>query len=281
MGMRNVDREILGRLDSKSLESQFLSEVQVGLGCSPFEARAVLGVAQEVFGPYLGGEGSRTPPGYMTLVVVDADEPAGKAISECAKRTVCLEVHRGPEDDRVLHEEGARGFRQGRIADLCQEAMSQGGLLTREDLAYRVFFVSLRTVSRDFAAMRESDPGVMLPLRSTRHDIGPVLTHRTGIVRLALEGRTTTEICLILRHSPAAVANYLSTFVRCVQLRREGMQEGQIAFLLRRGRSLVRQYLEMYEECEGDANWRYHLSELLRLGDAGREKKEGRGHRDG
>ena len=64
----------------------------------------------------------------MTLVVVEADEPAGKAVLECAKRTVCLEVHRGPEDDRLLHKKGARGFRQARIADLCQEAMSQGGV---------------------------------------------------------------------------------------------------------------------------------------------------------
>lgn len=37
-------------------------------------------------------------------------------------------------------------FRQARIVDLCQEAMSQGALLTREDLAYRIFFVSTRSV---------------------------------------------------------------------------------------------------------------------------------------
>ena len=46
----------------------------------------------------------------------------------------------------------------------------------------------------------------MIPLRSTVHDIGPVLTHRTQIVRLALEGKTTSQICRILHHCPQAVA---------------------------------------------------------------------------
>ena len=52
-------------------------------------------------------------------------------------------------------------------------------------------------------------------MRSTLHDIGPVLTHRTQIVRLALQGKTTSQICQIMHHSPEAVANYLSTFTRC------------------------------------------------------------------
>jgi DNA-binding NarL/FixJ family response regulator len=94
------------------------------------------------------------------------------------------------------------------MVEICQEALSQGGLLTAEDLAYRVFFVTPRTISRDLTALRQAEPGVMIPMRSTVHDLGPVLTHRTEIVRLALEGKTTSEICTALRHSPRAVANY-------------------------------------------------------------------------
>ena len=83
----------------------------------------------------------------------------------------------------------------------------------------------------------------MISLRSTVHDIGPVLPHRTEIVRLALEGKTTRQICQILRHRPQAVTNYLSTFTPCVQLVRRDMQVGQIAFLLRRGKGLIQRYL--------------------------------------
>ena len=158
--------------------------------------------------------------------------------------------------------------------------MSQGALLTREDLAYRVFFVSTRTITRDLHVLREANPDVMIPLRSTVHDMGPVLTHRTKIVRLAMEGKTMTQICGIMRHSPQAVNNYLSTFVRCVHLKRRDMQVGQIAFLLRRGKALVQQYLNIVTECESDKNMSYHLEELLRLGTcsnggkkSGRERK--------
>jgi hypothetical protein len=100
-----------------------------------------------------------------------------------------------------------------------------------------------------------------------------VLTHRVQIVRLALQGKTTTEICRILRHSPAAVANYLSTFTRCAQLAQRQLHASQIAFLLRRGRALIRQYLDLLTECQRDPTMAYHLEQLLQLGQMGGEKK--------
>jgi predicted transcriptional regulator len=109
------------------------------------------------------------------------------------------------------------------------------------------------------------------------HDIGPVLTHRTKIVRLALEGKTMTEICQIMHHSPQAVSNYLSTFSRCAHLAQKKMQVGQMAFLLRRGKRLVQQYLDLLTECQSDTNMTYHLEELLRLGTCpGGKKGDGR-----
>lgn len=279
MGRRNVRLEELRRLGLKSLESRFLEEVREGLGCSPFEAEAVLGVLREVYYPYMDESSTSAPPGRVTLVAVDADEPSGKAMADCEMRTVCLTVHRGAEDDRLLREQGPTGFRRARLAALCQEALSQGALLTREDLAYRVFFVSPRTISRDLAALREADPSGVIPLRSTVQDIGPMLTHRVEIVRLALEGKTTSEICRITRHSPAAVANYLATFVRVAQLADQGLQVGQMAFVLRRGKGLIRQYVELLGTCESDRNRAYHLREMLRWGEGG--KKEGGGGRHG
>ena len=273
MGVRDAKREELNRLDCKTLDAQFKTTIGQGLNCSPFEAEAVVEVVHEVYGAALGGSESAALPGRISLVAVDAEEPAGKPVAECEKQTVRLTVHRGGQDDRCLQEQGADGFRQSRIPDLCQEALSQGALLTREDLAYRIFFVSPRTISRDLQALRKADPKTLIPLRSTVHDIGPVLTHRTQIVRLALEGKTTSQICQIMRHSPAAVANYVSTFTRCAQLAKENMQVGQIAFLLRRGRGLVERYLELLEECRTDKNLSYHLEELLRIGQAGPLKK--------
>ena len=276
MGRRNVRLEELRRLESKTLDARFLSEVREGLGCSPFEAEAVLDVVREVYFPFLDEARPMGPPGKVTLVAVDADEPAGKSVKDCEKRTVCVTVHRGPDDDKLLKEGGPGAFRRARLVDVCQEALSQGGLLTREDLAYRVFFVSPSTITRDVRALRKKDPHLVIPMRGTIQDMGPVLTHRVEIVRLALEGKTTTEICDITRHSSTAVANYVSTFTRCAQLAEREMQAGQIAFLLRRGRRLIEQYLQLLATCRKDKNRAYHLEELLRIGGGKKiEEREG------
>lgn len=273
MGVRNAEQETLRRLDSKTLDAQLRQVLVSGLNCSPFEADAVIAAAQEVYFPFFEAAGEpRARPGYVSLVAVAADEPAGKAIIDCGKQNVSLQLHRGAADDQLLAREGPRGFRRQRIPELCQQALSQGVLLTREDLAYRIFFVGLRTISRDLAWLRANDARP-LPLRSTVQDIGPVLTHRVEVVRLALEGKTTTQICDILRHSPEAVANYLGTFTRCAQLSRQGFEAGQIAFLLRRGRGLMERYLELLAQCGKDKLWSYHLEELLAVGRASGEKK--------
>jgi Protein of unknown function (DUF1670) len=267
MGIRNPGREELLRLESKTLDAQFLTAVEQGLNCSPFESRAVLEVVKEVYFPFLSqAQTSALLPGKITLVGVCADEPAGKPIAKCTKRTVCLMLHRGVEDDRLLQKQGPEQFRRARIPDLCQEALSQGVLLTREDLAYRIFFVNPRTISRDLSAIRKQDLQLPVPLRSTVQDIGPVLTHRVEIVRLALAGKTMTEICRATRHSPVSVGNYLSTFTRVAQLSERKMSASQIAFLLSRGRSLIDRYLELLAQCQQDENFKYHLDQLIRLG---------------
>jgi hypothetical protein len=276
MAIRNRSREELLRLECKTLDARFKKEVQHGLNCSPFEAEAVVNVVREVYLPFVDRESPHGPPGKITLVAVSADEPAGKPVADCDKRTVHLSVHGGAKDDELLCKQGAAAFRRSKIPDICQEAMSQGALLTREDLAYRIFFVSTRTITRDLSWLRLADPQVPIPLRSTVHDIGPVLTHRVQIVRLALQGKTTTQICNIMHHSPEAVANYLSTFARCAHLARQEMQVGQIAFLLKRGPGLIKHYLDLLRECEGDKNMSYHLDELLRLGRIEGKKRRGR-----
>jgi len=101
MGVRRR-KQAVERLSWKTLEARFLAEIQDGLGCSPFEAQAVLDVVEEVYFPFLDGTVSYAPPGKVTLVAVDAEEPAGKPVAECRKQTVCVTVHRGRVDDEIL-----------------------------------------------------------------------------------------------------------------------------------------------------------------------------------
>ena len=99
MGVRNRRREVLERLDSKSLDARFTTEIQQGLNCSPFEAEAVLDVVKEVYFPFLVADATLAPPRKVTLIAVA--EPAGKPVALCSKQTVCLTVHRGKLDDHL------------------------------------------------------------------------------------------------------------------------------------------------------------------------------------
>jgi hypothetical protein len=266
MGIRRPARETLNRLEHKTLDERFLGIVRTGLGCSAFEAHAVLDAVREVYGPYLGMAPAEMLPGRISLIAVDADEPPGKPVAQCQQRRIIVTVHRGAEDDRLMQEQGLEGWRRSRLAQVCQEALSQGALLTREDLAYRVFFVGTRTISRDLSVLRRSTPETPVPLRSTVQDIGPVLTHRVEIVRRALTGQTMSQICRATHHAPSSVGNYLSTFIRCAQLSRQGLHPAQIAFLLRRGRGLVERYLELVHAAEQAPEQAPHLAALLEVG---------------
>ena len=55
MGIRRPARETRQRLEHKTLDKRFLGIVRTGLGCSAFEAEAVLDAVREVYGPPDGG----------------------------------------------------------------------------------------------------------------------------------------------------------------------------------------------------------------------------------
>src|SRR5687768_1048000 len=98
MGLRNPQREELARLSCKTLDAQFTSTLRDGLNCSPFEAHAVLDVVREVYAPvFADTPAAAALPGRITLIAVDADEPAGKPVADCLKRTVVLTCHRGAD----------------------------------------------------------------------------------------------------------------------------------------------------------------------------------------
>ena len=149
MSLRNPAQETLHRLDSKTLDAPLRQILVAGLNCSPFEASAVIAAAQEVYFPFIEGHReTRARPGRVTVVALAAEEPAGKAVADCAKRNVSLHVASRRRRRPAARRRGPPGFRRQRIPELCQEALSQGALLTREDLAWRIFLVGLRTISR-------------------------------------------------------------------------------------------------------------------------------------
>jgi hypothetical protein len=249
MGIRNRSKEGLDRLASKTLDARFLHEIQHGLNCSPFEAEAVLQVVKEVYFPFIDAESPMAPPGKITLIAVSAEEPAGKPVAQCEKARVCLTLHRGAEDDRVLQRQGAIAFRRARIADLCQEALSQGGLLSNCDLAELLSTRDERIsqVVRNY----ERQHRTVVPRRATLHDVGRAMTHKRIICyKRYAHGKTSDVIARETYHSIEAVDRYLGQYDRVRHCRRQGLSPTDTAHILDCSLRLVEEYLAIDEELE-------------------------------
>ena len=145
---------------------------------------------------------------------------------------------------------------------MCREAFDQGGLLTVEDLAYRIFNCGVRTINRDLEYFRQQ--GISIPLRSTVKDMGRTLSHRLLIIKLWARGKEYSEIAKAAYHSLNAIQNYVDKFKRTISLSKEGYDVNRIAFILRISASLVEQYLEIYKQVDWVPHRHQELNNLLK-----------------
>jgi hypothetical protein len=235
-----------GRLDAKTRDSLFRRRIEHGANCAPFVSRAILETVKEVFPLDLDDPAQQLDLGRLKLLVVAAHEPAGKSLEDCQKVAVLLTLDAGAEDAEVRACFGVGALRRARLLRLCVEAREQGGLLSYEDLAYRLFNCGTRTLVRDVARLRRE--GLVVPTRGQQQDIGPGQTHRVQAVRLFLEGLEPMEIARRLYHALSSIENYLTTFARVVFLANKGYGDDEIAFVLRRSSPLVAAYRQLAEQ---------------------------------
>jgi hypothetical protein len=250
-----------GRLDAKTLDSLFRRRIEEGANCSPFVSLAILNTVKEVFaiGPQLPDH--QLGLGKVRLLVVAASEPAGKSLEQCQKVNVELTLDAGQEDYQVRLHYGVEGLRRSRILRVTAEAREQGGLLSYEDLAFRLFNCGVRTIVRDVAALRRRH--VEVPSRGQQRDIGPGQTHRVLAVRLYLEGHEANEIARRLYHTLGSIENYVTTFARVVILIHKHYVDDQIAFVIRRSTPLVAAYRKLYAEFQAKPSAGRRLAEIL------------------
>ncbi len=235
------------RLRYKQLSQQFLTEIINGLGCSPFEAQAILDTVHRVFRPYYETSGA-LKPGQLFFDIVSEKAPPNMPLKQCPMVTVVLTLDAGEEDLKVKEESGVTALRRHRLERVTHEAFQQGGLLTVEDVAHRLFNCGERTLCRDVAALRKQ--GITLPLRSTIKDMGRSISHRALIVAQYLTGKDYGTIARSTHHSVAAVYNYIEKFKRTVALMHEGYDLHSISFLVRISPALVKQYRELYNKAK-------------------------------
>jgi hypothetical protein len=250
-----------GRLDAKTLDSMFRRQIEEGANCSPFVSKAILAAVKEVFpiGPEEADH--QFGLGQIQLLVVAAQEPAGKPLEQCQKVTVRLTLDAGQDDFQVRLAYGVEGLRRTRILRLTAEARDQGGLLSYEDLAFRLFNCGVRTIVRDVQALRRRE--LEVPSRGQQQDIGPGQTHRVQAVRLFLLGHQPNEIARRLYHTLGSIENYITTFARVVILVNKGYADDEIAFVMRRSSPLIAAYRKLYGDFQDKPSAQRRIKEIL------------------
>lgn len=243
--INNSSLDRWNRLESKSLDQQFTNEIINGLNCSPFEASAIVDTLYKVYSNYFEINSS-LKPGQIKLQLVAIEARVSQSLKESKLVTVTLTLNDDKEDLEIRKKCGIVGLRRHKIERICRQAFDQGGLLTVEDLAYRVFNCGCRTICRDLEYFRKQ--GVFIPLRSTVKDMGRTLSHRLLIIKLWAQGKEYSEIALNACHSLSAIQNYVDKFKRTITLSKEGYDVNRISFLLRLSSSLIEQYIELYNK---------------------------------
>ncbi len=264
---RKVDLE--ERLQSKTVEQMFLTSVEEGANCPPFVARAILDVAKSTFNVGNGAEHEvqKTRPGQMKVLGICASEPAGKPLKECRLSDAVLTLDAGVED-QVIRLTGAKSgvtdLRRKRLLRISSEALEQGVLLTREDIAYRILNCGTRTVTRDVKYFERL--GIQVPLRGYCKDIGPALTHKTQIVEHFIKRMQPTQISRRTYHSLEAVERYILHFTKVGYLSfhyEKRLSASDIAFVVGISERLVIEYQALYERYS--CSHRRRLREIVSL----------------
>ncbi|MGF1671192.1 MAG: DUF1670 domain-containing protein [Balneolaceae bacterium] len=243
--INNTSHSLWDRLQQKSLNQQFINRLIDGLNCSPFEAKAILETVYDVFSPYMEPD-RQQGLGEIHFLCTGIENSSSKSLKQAQMVRVRLTLDAGDDDLEIRRTSGTVALRHHRIERMAHQAYQQGGLLTLEDLAYRIFNCGMRTLVRDLQMFREQS--IVLPLRSTIKDMGRGISHRSLIIRHWLAGKEYEEISRATHHSARAVANYVSKFTRCVWLASQGFDIQTISFLVGLSAKLTGHYWMLYRQ---------------------------------
>lgn len=188
--INNTALQLWERLAAKQLDQMFKQRIIEGLNCSPFEAEAILQNVHDTYAAFFQCAPG-LQPGQLSLQVVSIEAPPGPRLTHCPQILVTLTWEDPATDLAARKKGGVAALRRHRLVRVCHEAFQQGGLLTLEDLAYRLFNCGQRPLCRDLYTLRQTN--ISPPLRSTIKDIGRTLSHRRRVIELWLAGQDTPK----------------------------------------------------------------------------------------
>ena len=169
-----------------------------------------------------------------------------KGIDEIRTRPVRLTLITPEDIDALAAGESHREVRMRRIVRVVKEAFEQGACLTTTQLGL-MLGLSPSVVGGQIRTYHENHQE-LLPIRGIVEDCSSAITHKAQIVRLHLQGHTTSEIAEMTHHNPKNVERYVRRFnqVReCVSYMNQTPEPAVLARILGIGEKLARAYLEL------------------------------------
>jgi len=197
--------------------------------------------------------------GQIIYQAVRHDQPAGKPLKDCQYVNLKLTL-RHPDDDQLRAEQGIAALRRHKIRRMTEEAVTQSGPLTQEDLA-NILDVDRRTIIRDIAVLKQQ--GIEIITRSHYTDQGRGTTHKERIIKLFLQGFSLTEIVNRSNHVLENIERYIYDFLRVSLLYQEGKAVLMIARLVKVSQALATEYIDLYEQLQSDTLYREPLERQL------------------
>jgi len=254
-----MDHSDSSRDKSKTPEHALAGRLETECGLNPAQVRLAL----DIFADHLQSYHSDArAPGVIVHTAVSKQEPAGKPIKDCTVVPVKLTtVH--DADLQVMKEEGPVELRKVRLARFCDEAHSQRGLLSHEDLHF-LLCVDISTIGDYVAELRRE--GVCVPTRGAVKDIGPEPTHKRVIAQYLARGFSTSRIRAMTKHSEGAIGRYQQQFGLVLYLLKtfpdaSDEERRQLADLSEKS---YRTYVDVYEEASKEPSCQPHLERLRR-----------------
>lgn len=258
------------RLAMKTQKDTLKRAAIQGAGLSPWAAQVLPDIVEQIFFPDLNDMPLRD--GQILFQCTALEEGAGKSLEHCRQVQVRLTIH-DIDSDRPLHrEQGQTAMRQQVLCRITEEARSQGGLLTQEDLAY-LLLSSERTIRRDVAALKQRE--IFVATRGLLKDIGPSVSHKGVAIRHWLMGKEPADVARVINHSVQAVDRYLNDFRRVVFATRMGYDDVTTARITRLSPSLIATYRAIYDTAATEPSYAYRWQEImLQLGSETDENPE-------
>jgi Protein of unknown function (DUF1670) len=182
--------------------------------------------------------------GQVLWMAVSVNDPPRQRqrIADTDLVPVLLDLSIAEDVERRLERVSAPQRLLHRAIRLCQQAYTQGGLLSNCDIAEMLHTSS--TYVGHILAEHERSTNTVIPRRATLHDVGSGLTHKRIICwKRYAEGKESHIIARETYHSIEAVDRYLGQYDRVRHCRLQGLTPQETAHALGCSLSLVKEYL--------------------------------------